>query len=246
MIILFLSILDYFVFPIWKRAVKYLSTVTEKNTNNVQLVSESMKASFLYKPCQYSWLKVMFNLKLIIDNISDLYVKSYLKKITLSSMCDTTITFFIHVDLIIGLNFSSFHCNVINPHPCHGLMIHREYQLLWEPGLGHVTCLGQWNVNRNMKFMYTFWLALLSLTIPFKIAWVATALPSWASECGTWSIAAWIDLHTYEEVTNSYYCMPGSLCVSLLYNILWHWLIFPHYRWWILLQLQSELFTLCS
>ena len=99
MIILFLSILDYFVFPIWKRAVKYLSTVTEKNTNNVQLVSESMKASFLYKPCHYSWLKVMFNLKLIIDNISDLYVKSYLKKITLSSMCDTTITFFIHVDL---------------------------------------------------------------------------------------------------------------------------------------------------
>ena len=40
-----------------------------------------------------------------------------------TELINKTISFFIHIDLIIRLNFSSFVSNVINSHPCHGLMV---------------------------------------------------------------------------------------------------------------------------
>ena len=44
-----------------------------------------MNVSLLCEPCQYSWLKWYFNLKLIVNKVPDLDVKYYLKKTTLFS-----------------------------------------------------------------------------------------------------------------------------------------------------------------
>ena len=74
----------------------------------------------------------------------------------------TIMSFFIHIDLMIRLKFSSFISNFINSHPCHGLMVQNITTTLriWARPCELFIKL---DVTKNRKFMYTLWLAFLSL-----------------------------------------------------------------------------------
>ena len=79
-----------------------------------------------------------------------------------TELINKTISFFIHIDLIIRLNFSSFVSNFINSHPCHALMV-KSIPTTLRIWARPCELFIKWDVSKNRKFMYRFWFALFSL-----------------------------------------------------------------------------------